>query len=77
MADSAHGIDPSTLDEADLVRELAHLHETRHETFLHGSGDALSAHTGRTAALEQEYLRRHPERDVDLGRTREGARSRD
>jgi hypothetical protein len=48
-------------DEA-LERELQHLHETRHDTFLHGSEDALEAHTERMLELEQEYLRRHPKR---------------
>ncbi|MDP9417756.1 MAG: DUF6158 family protein [Actinomycetota bacterium] len=74
---TANGIDPAELAEEDLVRELESLHRTRHQTFLHGSNDALLAHTNRVAALEQEYLRRHPERNVDPGRTREGARERD
>lgn len=52
------------------------MHETRHETFLHGSGDALVTHTRRTAQLEDEYLRRHPEREIDPGRLRAGARER-
>ena len=68
------GVPASDLAEADLVRELAHLHETRHDTFLHGSPDALDAHTNRTAELEAEYLRRHPEREVDPRRMRAGAR---
>ena len=71
-----HGVDPGALDESALVRELAHLHATRHETFLHGSVDALAEHTSRTAELEQEWVRRHPDRDVDVQRTRAGARSR-
>lgn len=71
------GIDPSQLTDEDLVRELARLHETRHDTFLHGSDDALSAHTERTGALEEEYLNRHPQRHVAAGRTRDGARRRD
>jgi hypothetical protein len=64
------------LTESDLVRELQQLHQTRHETFLHGSADALQEHTQRTDELEREYLRRHPERDVDPARTRAGARDR-
>jgi hypothetical protein len=70
------GIPPSDLSEADLRRELAHAHETRHTTFLHGSQDALDAHTRRTAQLEQEFLRRHPEREIDPDRLRSGARLR-
>ncbi len=68
------GVTPQDLAEVDLIRELAHLHRTRHDTFLHGSPDALREHNSRLAALEGEYLRRHPERDVDPARTRAGAR---
>jgi hypothetical protein len=74
---SEHGIDPSALDDDTLLRELAHVHETRNTTLRHGSDDALAVHTTRTAALEQEYLRRHPHREVDPERLREGARARD
>ncbi|MFF0306209.1 DUF6158 family protein [Streptosporangium sp. NPDC004379] len=70
------GIDPKDLSEEDLFRELRHMHETRTETLMHGSDDALANHTTRTGELEQEYLRRHPERDVDPERLREGARQR-
>ena len=71
------GVPADQLEEQDLLRELAHLHETRTETLRHGSDDALAAHTGRTEALEAEYLRRHPEREVDPGRLRSGARARE
>ncbi|ACZ85457.1 DUF6158 family protein [Streptosporangium roseum] len=70
------GIDPMDLAEDDLFRELRHLHATRTETLLHGSADALANHTTRTEELEGEYLRRHPERDVDPERLRDGARRR-
>jgi hypothetical protein len=70
------GVPPTELAEEDLTRELGHLHETRHTTFLHGSDDALAAHTRRTAALEAEYVRRHPQRQVDPERLRSGARER-
>jgi Family of unknown function (DUF6158) len=70
------GVPAAELAENDLLRELAHLHETRHTTFLHGSGDALESHTRRTAELETEYLRRHPEREIDPDRLRAGARER-
>jgi hypothetical protein len=72
--DESTGVAPSELSEQALLRELAHLHSTRHEAFLHGAADALREHTERTSELEQEYLRRHPEREVDPRRTREGAR---
>lgn len=68
------GVPATELGEEDLGRELEHLHRTRNETFLHGAPDALREHTARTFELEQEYLRRHPERDVDPRRTRAGAR---
>jgi hypothetical protein len=71
------GIPAESLSEDDLLRELASLHETRHTTFLHGSDDALQSSTDRTRQLEEEYLRRHPQRAVDPERTREGARARE
>jgi len=70
------GVQASELSEDDLRRELAHVHETRHTTFLHGSQDALEAHTRRMGELESEYLRRHPEREIDPDRLRAGARQR-
>ncbi len=68
------GVPPGDLADADLLRELEHLHRTRHDTFLHGAPDALREHSSRTSQLEEEYLRRHPEREVDPARTRTGAR---
>ncbi|WP_031509819.1 DUF6158 family protein [Streptomyces megasporus] len=70
------GIDPGRLSDSELLEELQSLHRTRHDTLLHGSSDALAAHTRRTEQLENEYLRRHPDRAVSAGRTREGARAR-
>lgn len=70
------GIDPSALREEDLLRELKHLHETRTDALFHGPADAFAHHTTRTQELEDEYLRRHPERDVDPDRLRSGARAR-
>ncbi|MGI5492097.1 DUF6158 family protein [Microtetraspora malaysiensis] len=70
------GVDPRELDDDDLFREMRHLHETRTDTLLHGSDDALEHHTIRTRQLEEEYLKRYPERDVDPERLRSGARLR-
>ncbi|MEJ8633298.1 MULTISPECIES: DUF6158 family protein [Streptomyces] len=70
------GIDAGSLGEHELIRELETIHRSRHDTLLHGSPAALSAHTTRMAQLEEEYLRRHPERSVSPGRTRAGARDR-
>lgn len=70
------GIDPQYLTDEDLVRELDSLYRTRLDTLRHGSDDALEQSTARTVQLEHEYLRRHPEREVDPERLREGARQR-
>ena len=68
------GVVPEALTDEALERELHHLHETRHDTFLHGSEDALQFHTLRMNALEEEYLRRNPDRVIDARRTRHGSR---
>ncbi|WP_419999192.1 DUF6158 family protein [Streptomyces boninensis] len=70
------GIEAHELDDHQLLRELETIHRTRHDTLLHGSPAALAAHNSRMADLEGEYLRRHPERAVAYGRTRDGARER-
>ncbi|MFJ2607011.1 DUF6158 family protein [Streptomyces sp. NPDC091279] len=70
------GVDPSRLDEQQLMKELETIHRTRHDTLLYGSNDALRAHNDRMAQLEGEYLRRNPRRLVAPGRTRAGARDR-
>ena len=68
------GVPAEQLSDEALERELRHLHETRHDTFLHGSDDALHFHTLRTSELEQDYLRRNPDRVPDARRTRHGSR---
>lgn len=73
----AGGVTAGELAIDDLLRELESLAHTRVTTLRHGSAEALSHHIARMAALEKEYLRRFPEREVDPGRTREGARHRD
>ncbi|GIM97110.1 DUF6158 family protein [Paractinoplanes toevensis] len=70
------GIAAADLSEDDLLRELEQLHRTRHETFLHAPTQALQHHSERTADLELEYLRRHPEREIDQSRLRDQARER-
>jgi Family of unknown function (DUF6158) len=75
MTDRSHGIPPEELADDDLRREVAHLHETRHETLLRGSESALEAHTRRMLELEKEFLRRLPaEAAPDPMRTRAGSR---
>lgn len=73
---SESGIRAGELADDDLIRELEQLHETRNSTLRHGSDDALETHNRRTRELEQEYLRRHPAREVDPQRLRSGARER-
>ncbi len=68
------GVPPTVLTDECLERELLHLHQTRNDTFLHGSEDALSFHTSRMRDLEQEYVRRNPDRVIDARRTRHGSR---
>ncbi|MBC3192317.1 hypothetical protein H7X46_14725 [Pseudonocardia sp. C8] len=76
MPDRSHGIPPTELDDDTLRREMAHLHETRHDTVLRGSEDALRAHTRRMLELESEFLRRLPaEAAPDPHRTRAGSRA--
>ncbi|MFE9258031.1 DUF6158 family protein [Streptomyces sp. NPDC006879] len=76
MAEHEAGVAPGRLEEGRLLKELEAIHRTRHETLLYGSADALRTHTQRMAELEEEYLRRHPQRAPTAGRTREGARAR-
>lgn len=64
------GVPAANLADEDLLRELAQLHKTRHEAFLHAPTQALQRHSERTTELELEYLRRHPEREIDSGRLR-------
>ena len=70
------GVPAEELDQEDLLRELEQLHTTRHQTLRHGSPDSLTHHTTRMGELEDEYLRRFPEREVDPERLRSGARER-
>lgn len=64
------GIPAAALSNHELSRELASLHRTRHDTFVHGSDHALANHDQRSRELELEYLHRFPERDPDPRRLR-------
>ncbi|EIV94464.1 DUF6158 family protein [Frankia sp. QA3] len=69
------GIPAPNLTDDDLVRELRHLHRTRHDAFIAGSEDAFETHTARMMELEREYLRRFPDAaSPDPRRTRAGRR---
>lgn len=66
------GVDPSDLDDASLLRQLASLHRTRLDTIRHAPERALVNHLARTGELEVEYLRRHPSREWRARRDRSG-----
>lgn len=75
---TSRGLPAGKLNDEDLDREVSHLHNTRHETFLNGSSNALKAHTERMLELEAEYLRRFPDRaQPDPMRVRETSREMD
>jgi hypothetical protein len=69
------GVPANELLEEDLMRELAQVHRTRNDTFLHATESAVEHHTQRMTELEAEYLTRHLDRPVEMRRTREGARA--
>lgn len=70
------GVPAAALSDQDLLRELKSLHDTRNTTLRHGSAESLAHHSERCAELEDEYLRRNPQREVDPERLRAGARAR-
>lgn len=75
---TARGRPAGEIDDADLEREVTHLHETRHTTFLNGSADALKAHTERMLELETEFMRRFPAKaEPDPRRLRDASRALD
>lgn len=50
------------LDDAELESQGTQAHATRNWVFLHGTAEQFERHTLRMLELEQEYLRRHPQR---------------
>jgi hypothetical protein len=56
------GVPASELSDEDLERQGVHAHAMRHWVFLHGTAEQFRTHTERMLELEQEYLRRHPQR---------------
>lgn len=70
------GVPASELADEDMLRELEQLYQTRMHTLRNGSDDALENSTRRINELEQDYLRRFPQREVDPERLRSGARER-
>ena len=56
------GVPARELSDEELERQGVHAHAMRHWVFLHGTADQFRTHTERMLELEQEYLRRHPQR---------------
>ncbi len=56
------GIPARELTDEELERQGVHAHAMRHWVFLHGTAEQFRTHTERMLELEQEYLRRHPQR---------------
>ena len=50
------------LTDEELEQQGTHAHATRNWVFLHGTAEQFERHTERMLELEQEYLRRHPQR---------------
>jgi hypothetical protein len=59
---NATGRPVEELTDDELEAQGTQAHETRNWVFLHGSAEQFANHTERMLALEQEYLRRHPQR---------------
>ncbi|MDQ1661273.1 MAG: hypothetical protein QOJ68_1253 [Blastococcus sp.] len=76
------GIPARELSDEELERQGVHAHTMRHWVFLHGTAEQFRTHTERMLELEQEYLRRHPQRtwqgtDGEAGPLSRDARIRD
>jgi Family of unknown function (DUF6158) len=56
------GVPARDLSDEELERQGVHAHTMRHWVFLHGTAEQFRTHTERMLELEQEYLRRHPQR---------------
>jgi Family of unknown function (DUF6158) len=63
--ETTQGIPALELSDEDLERELAHVHEKRHDIFVTGTVDQLVNHGIRTRELERAYAQRFPERVKD------------
>jgi hypothetical protein len=71
------GVPARELSDEELERQGVHAHAMRHWVFLHGTAEQFSTHTERMLELEQEYLRRHPQRTWQGAGGEAGAPSRD
>src|SRR3954454_22075535 len=71
------GVPARDLTDEELERQGVHAHAMRHWVFLHGTAEQFRTHTERMLELEQEYLRRHPQRTWQGTDGGAGALSRD
>jgi hypothetical protein len=71
------GVPARDLSDEELERQGVHAHAMRHWVFLHGTAEQFRTHTERMLELEQEYLRRHPQRTWQGSDGGAGAPSRD
>jgi hypothetical protein len=56
------GVPASQLSDEELAHQGTQAHATRNWVFLHGTAEQFKHHTERMLELEQEYLRRYPQR---------------
>ena len=59
-----------SLQDEELLHDLDTLYQRRLTTLRHGADAAVESSSRRIAELEQEYLRRFPDREVDPARVR-------
>jgi len=59
---SAQGRPARELSDEELEHQGTQAHATRNWVFLHGTAAQFANHTARMMELEQEYLRRYPQR---------------
>jgi Family of unknown function (DUF6158) len=57
-----HAVPAAELSDEELERQGIRAHATRNWVFFHGTSEQFNTHTDRMLELEQEYLRRHPQR---------------
>jgi hypothetical protein len=62
MTDHVQGRPAHELTDEELEQQGTQAHATRNWVFLHGSAEQFARHTSRMLELEQEYLRRFPQR---------------
>lgn len=58
----SYGRPVSELSDEELEQQGKNAHDTRNWVFLNGTARQFATHTARMLDLEQEYLRRHPQR---------------